>query len=195
MPLSSRTCVLSTEEALREVLTLCRGASRASHIVASGNVRGGAMPETTGRTHCKSCESVGLLSSSEKMSMGFLIPMPSKSWRTWRRQATARPRVRCRLVPLVPHICGATCSSWPTPRASQDQKPIRLPTRMEACHEHGWAISAAVGKRWPELIGQYLHPGFFETLMGWPIAWTELDAQATAWFRSKRRQRGKSSGG
>ena len=38
--------------------------------------------------------------------------------------------------------------------------------------------------------GGKLNPEWVEWLMGWPIGWTALDAQATEWFRNKPRRPG-----
>ncbi len=41
--------------------------------------------------------------------------------------------------------------------------------------------------------GGKLNPEWVEWLMGWPIGWTALDAQATEWFLNKPRSPGKKS--
>src|SRR5258708_20903551 len=99
MPLSSRTCELSTEKALEEVLILCREGSHVSPIVKLERGKEKKIVETYGQNTCELCKSVDLLSSSEKMlKESYLMDMPLKSWQTLRKQVSASPPALTHLV-------------------------------------------------------------------------------------------------
>lgn len=161
-------------------------ASRASHIAALGKSSGQRTSGISGQPTCASCENAGLLSSSQKMSSEFLIPdMPSKSWLTLKKQATARPLSRRVLVKLGHHTHVPECSSWPTPRA-QDGGHSR---GMMGRDRQYWNLCDAVLNRFGL---KAFHPNLPEWLMGWRLGWTELDAAATEWFQIKASPSGQS---
>lgn len=82
-----------------------------------------------------------------------------------------------RLAPLVRHTCESDCSFWPTPTAS-------MATR-------GWTMLGRPGKgryRRETLencagIGCRLPVSMQESIIGWPIGWTDLELLGTARFR------------
>ena len=85
--------------------------------------------------------------------------------------------------PTTPH-------SWPTPRtrslcggSGSAEMIDKLATDGTISSEERKAMRG----------GGKLNPEWVEWLMGWPIGWTALDSQATAWFRSKPRSPGKGS--
>ena len=89
MPLSSRTCELSTEEALREVLTLCREASPVRTYPLpekeKGSMGGGA--QGFGKSLPESWAKWDRAASSWKMSQQSLLTGTSESflgtWPAW----------------------------------------------------------------------------------------------------------------
>lgn len=161
-------------------------ASRASRIAQLENIWEQQTKETSGPPTCESCASVGLLSSSQKMSSEFLIPdMPSKSWLALKKQATARPLSRRALVKLGHHTHGPECSFWPTPRAQDGARSRGVLGR----DRQYWNLPDAVLNRFGL---KEFHPNLPEWLMGWRLGWTELDAVATAWFQTKASPPGRS---
>lgn len=80
--------------------------------------------------------------------------------------------------------------SWPTPRATdwKDCGPFGSKS-----HKHRLDrkyLDATVKS--PDKPNGKLNPEWTEWLMGFPLAWTELDASVTPWFRSKRAKLSKS---
>ena len=75
---------------------------------------------------------------------------------------------------------------WPTPRASQDYKPIRLRCPSEKTSMHGVQLVVYIGERWPHLIGQYLTGGLQAVMMGLPENWCAVPLE-TPLFRRLRR--------
>lgn len=98
----------------------------------------------------------------------------------WPRAGTMRGGTVFRLPPLVRHIKEIGYGYWPTPRASQDFKPIRKHCPKEAAGAHGETLCGYVGERWPKLIGKYMNPMLMEALMGLPHGWTDAGLQETA---------------
>lgn len=121
----------------------------------------------------------------------------------------------------VPRKSVKEFSSWPTPIA-RDASRGRSPKGDDIITQiHNWATPCAadsVGSHGggqgssfrtdmhnlkhsgvtdellKSVIGEgWLNPEFLAWLMGLPIAWTELDVMASAWFLRKPRSRGKSS--
>ena len=98
----------------------------------------------------------------------------------------------------VPSVKAKDGFYWLRPRASQEMKPIRKMTPSEIRRTlgggggHGKQIACQVGTRWPHLNGKYLHAGFYETLMGFPEGWTQLEPWVMQWYQSKRGKRSKS---
>lgn len=94
-----------------------------------------------------------------------LVTKSGRSW--WELEMPQRP------------ICAAVHSWLPTPRTSQDWKPIRTMCPSEADSSHGVQLVAHLGTAHPELIGQYIHPEFLEWMQGFPTGWTELKPSET----------------
>lgn len=74
------------------------------------------------------------------------------------------------LAPLVPHICDAGCSLWPTPRADG----------RDNC---GGSNARKQAQRRGTYIGRYPNPILQERLMGWPGWWTDLEPSETDKFQ------------
>ena len=87
---------------------------------------------------------------------------------------------------------GIVCGLLPTPRTSQDYKPIRREIPSEMKGAHGRSLVAAIGKLYPNLIGQYLDPQYLDWLMGFPIGWSGPDQLAMPKFQQWQRSHFKS---
>lgn len=61
-----------------------------------------------------------------------------------------------------------------TPAASQANKPIRKPTPSSSEGRHGENLQDSIGRINPELIGKKLSVPFVESMMAYPIGWTDL---------------------
>lgn len=116
---------------------------------------------------------------------------------------------------LVPRTCANDGSFWPTPRVSDIKGEGHGAAARRQAQGGGCTLAGAV-KLWPTptvrdsntiakctrgagatrgglalviAVGGTLNPAWVEWLMGYPTGWTELDAWATQWFRSKRGRR------
>ena len=78
---------------------------------------------------------------------------------------------------------------WATPRAVDGEKPAGMSTRRQKAGKKPDSLHQQIAQP----AGGQLNPTWVEWLMGWPLGWTVLDAQATEWFRSKASRRGGSS--
>jgi hypothetical protein len=84
-------------------------------------------------------------------------------------------------------IAEIECSSLATPTASQDHKPIRQLTPSEANGTHGKSLVGDIGDQLGGGTGKNgesvqqlgLHPEFVETMMGFPIGWTDCERLET----------------
>src|SRR3990167_7986398 len=89
-----------------------------------------------------------------KTSVNFFIEeweMSSDRWPA--RGMTANGA--CYVLPTLKHRTVETgYLLWPTPRTSQDYKPVRALCPQETLSKHGLAICSYIGKRWPHLIGK-----------------------------------------
>ena len=208
MPLSSRTCELSTEEAYAEVLMLCRGVSRVRTLVRPVNKK--------------------VLSRDKKAGYGENMPVPwakydrdLSSWRTsqvclwggqwdvssetWPSSGMMHDGECTELAPWVPHIHGTGCFLWPTPATTNEfgiawdtakRLLMGIKTRKSGA-KIGTDLKWIPCLRWLQNGGQafkgVLNYRFSEWLMGWPRDWTVLDSQAMEWSRDKVFRRGKRS--
>ena len=85
-----------------------------------------------------------------------------------------------------------TQGSWPTPRTKGMCGGTGNFQQMKNLEELG-TITDTERRQMTAGNGGKLNPRWVEWLMGWPLGWTALDAQATEWFRSKPRLPGKKS--
>lgn len=87
---------------------------------------------------------------------------------TWPAAGTMRSGVCFRRVKWVPHTHAKECSLWPTPTAS---------------HATGSNAAGSSGRKTAIRNGTYMSSGHAtshrEWLMGFPIAWTRIDALET----------------
>ena len=95
----------------------------------------------------------------------------------------------------LPEAVQENKGDWPTPSA-RDSKGQDAPTRhggvsLSHLTEYG-PPDRDNRKKTGSRLG-VLNPDWVETLMGWPIGQTVLDAAAMAWFLNSRSRRGKSS--
>ncbi len=93
---------------------------------------------------------------------------------TWPRSGMMHNGTAYQLQALVPHTEGIGCGLLPTPRASQDFKPIRCMAPSEKNCGHGVQLVAWIGTRFPRLIGSYLTGGLLGAMMGYPENWHVL---------------------
>jgi len=87
----------------------------------------------------------------------------------------ARNGIRFPLPMQAHRTAGAGFSLLPTPTASQNTKKIRCLAPSEAAGTHGVMLIAAIGHRYPQMIGQYLNPQKVEWMMGYPEDWTKIE--------------------
>ena len=193
MPLSSKMCELSEEQAYEEILTLCQGDSPVSRIRSRENRIEKKTEETYGLNICELCKSVNLLSSWEKMYMEFgVMVMPLKSWQTLKGLDTVlRPSYQL-LVRLGDHSHAKECSLLPTPQAS-DAMSIKKNFKKESIQK---ALDRGGQKhQWYLLIladmDITLSPILAEWSMGFPENWIALDSMAIQYVHSKDSQFGK----
>jgi len=108
---------------------------------------------------------------------------------TWPPSGMTRSGRLYPLAPLVLHTCDSECSLWPTPTASMDGRGFGIPL-----HDRTGRYKKSTVSRVHALVGAHgwrIHPSFTETLMGFPLGWTEIEASETLLPRRSR----KSSGG
>lgn len=79
-------------------------------------------------------------------------------------------------------------------RDETDQKDDTLRNQTDSrWWRRSWKTNCLPGwDKMPNLIGKYLHAGFYETLMGFPEGWTLLEPWVMPWYQSKRGKRSKS---
>lgn len=196
MPLSSKMCELSMGEALKATLTLCREVSHASRIAHQDIGGGGQTKETCGLSICELCENVNLSSYSEKMwRESSLLDLPSKSWQTLRKWATASRLSTSLLVKLVDHTHGPGCSLLPTPLASDSKAWLKV---RKLAPRESIAICIKKGSQdrfiyFPMWNGMSITQAadLSEMMMGWKQGWTVLDSAAMEYFLSNPSPHGK----
>ena len=105
-------------------------------------------------------------SQSWRTRQGCLIEGLTEFSETWPQAGTMRNGACYRRALWVPHTHGPGCFSWPTPRASS----------RDNC---GGSHARAKAKREGKYIGRNINPEFQESLMGFPIGWTELPVSET----------------
>lgn len=93
---------------------------------------------------------------------------------TWPRQGMMRNGTLYRLPISEQFTYVKEYSYWPTPRYSQDHKPIRPLSPSVADGRRRGQISEIMGHHYPDLVGSYIHPIFLEEMMGFPTGWTEV---------------------
>lgn len=197
MPLSSRMCELSTEEALLEVLMLCRAASPAKICRlperCKGSSKGSAVP--SGRSFLESYAKWNQDSCLWKTSQGCLFGGTLElSLETWPRWGLILDGELGALVQLEPHIHAKGCSLWPTPVASdggawKKNKKTSVEESTAKYLRRGGTLRAIYFVMWNELSPTRARE-FYEWMMGWPKNWTGLDAAATEWFLNNRCRHG-----
>jgi len=86
--------------------------------------------------------------------------------------------------------------SWPTPKArdwrSGGTDPLKVQARIERRKNQGVIDlpDAAVHRFWKQGFSGHLKPSFSESLMDWPIGWTDLQPLAMAKFREWQQRHG-----
>lgn len=89
-------------------------------------------------------------------------------------RATPQGHLYYELETWAHHTDEEECFLWPTPSTSQIYKKVRNPSPSERKGEHGQNIVGVIGKKQPNLIGQYVNPNWADWLMGFPIGWTDI---------------------
>jgi hypothetical protein len=100
-------------------------------------------------------------SSSWKTSQGCLFGGSIEFSGTWPASGTMRSGACFQVAEWVPHTCDSECSLWPTPRASD----------RDNC---GGSNAREKAKRLGVYVGRKINPAFQESLMGFPIGWTDV---------------------
>lgn len=117
-------------------------------------------------------------------SDGSYLPTPTASSYGTQTNPNALPRPSLETM--------ARKNLWPTPTA-RDWKDTGTKESLIRAHDKRDSPGVAlVVAKTTEASGQ-LSPMFVEWLMGYPIAWTELNASVTQWFRNKSEKRSKYS--
>ena len=106
------------------------------------------------------------------------------------------------LAPLVLHIHGKDCGSWPTPclpgnggshgKAKLKRKMFPTP-RADVRDNCGGQNARKKAKLDGTYIGRQINPQLQEWLMGWPIDWTDAEPLETAKFQQWLDSHGKPS--
>ena len=128
-----------------------------------------------GLSSCGLSQKPGLVLSSLRTSLLLKLAELTPYSLVWRRQVTQQKRSWWVLGRRAHRTDGSGSGLWPTPAASQMQKPIRPLIPSEQNGTHGIMTVGAVGHHCPELVGQSLNPEWAEALMGLPSGWTECD--------------------
>ncbi len=157
-----------------EQLTLFPEDSPASHTALSEREKAKKTKDTYGLNLCGLSESFNREPSWVKMCLGYYLRFMAPFAPTWNQRVTKSGRYVFRLTLSVPTMRGTGWLLLPSPRASQDFKPIRKQTPQEHCGKHGNTLASGIGTVCPELIGQYINPRFSEWLMGFPEGWTDV---------------------
>ena len=157
-----------------EQLTLFPADSPASHIASQESAWEQKMKGIYGRSLYGLSENLIQEPLLVRMCLGFFLPYMTMYAPTWKVRDTKAGRSVFRLTLSERTLRDTGWQLWPSPRASQDFKPIRKPSPQEKCGKHGKALCAGIGIAKQELIGQYINPRFSEWLMGFPEGWTDV---------------------
>lgn len=194
MPLSSRTCELSTDDAYAEVLTLSAAASRARTSPSPGKEQefrggqrvgfGGNLPESYAKwdrdsSSWKTCQLSFLTTTLESFS---------GSWPKWGLMLSGGVFQPEDLEPIFSekdfsYVDGGLV---PRPVAVDGKGSGRLRPERGANNNLRDYFNVNGGWMRPPVQAS-------EYLMGLPINHTALDSAATEWFQTKASQRGKKS--
>lgn len=134
-------------------------------------------PVRTCQSRVRKSESTDREADSGRSCTGSFVKFDpaTQSWRTlqgclfggwtefseiWPESGTMRNGECYRAADLVPHTCDSECSLWPTPRASD----------RDNC---GGSNARAKAKRLGVYVGRKINPAFSESLMGFPIGWSD----------------------
>lgn len=147
-------------------LTLLLGDSRASHSVRQGSASAMMMTAISGRKCLELYENVAQISSWVKMLLASSQWLSMMSFLTWKDTATPQKRLLFRLVPSIVLNGASGYGFWPTPCKGSDQWGGTL-------QEAGGSQNKYRGTEWAK---KKPHPEWWETLMGYPVGWTELEA-------------------
>lgn len=109
-----------------------------------------------------------------------------KSSEIWPASGLMHNGTAYQLQPSVRRIKEKGCGLWPTPRASQDFKPIRSRCPSEKTSMHGVQLVGYIGEKWPHLIGQYLTGGLQSVMMGYPENWCAVPMEMPLFGKSQR---------
>src|SRR5690606_29834719 len=161
-------------ESTAEQLTLFSQETLASLTVVPGSEKARKMTAFSGQKLTGSLMKLNLAGLCAKMLLETSHWGSMECYLTWKIAHTPQRRLYFLLSRSEPNTRDTGFLFWPTPVASQDYKPIRPLTPSERNGTHGKSIVGAIGDRYPELIGAYLDPQFQETLMGFPIGWTDV---------------------
>lgn len=155
-------------------LTLFPEDSHASLIVSQENAWEQKTKDICGQNLCGLSERLSQELLLVRMCLVSYLPYMMMYAPTWKVQDTKAGRSVFRLTLSARTLKDTGWQLWPSPRASQDFKPIRKQTPQEHCGKHGKALCAGIGISNPELIGQHINPRFSEWLMGFPEGWTDV---------------------
>jgi hypothetical protein len=92
---------------------------------------------------------------------------------TWPRSGLMRSGIAYRLPPLVPITDATACGLWPTPCATESRQGFQNRTRGKRGTQESLTTVAC---KTLGLTRGALNPTWVEWLMGFPLAWTVLDA-------------------
>ena len=154
--------------------TLFQGDSPVSLTALSEREKANKTKETYGLNLCGLSGSFSQEPLWVKMCLGYYLRFMTPFAPIWNQRVTKFGRYVYRLTLLVHTMKDTGWLLLPSPRASQDFKPIRNQTPQEHCGKHGNALVGGIGIICPELIGQYINPRFSEWLMGFPEGWTDV---------------------
>lgn len=157
-----------------EQLTLFPQDTLAKVRVTPGSERGRLMTDGSGRKLLESWMNYNPLGLLVKTCLVTSQWGSTRCLLTWNLSTTPQGRFIYQLSPLMQTMSDIGYSLWPTPTKSQDHKRIRTLAPSERNGKHGKMLVGVVGERFPELIGMYLDPRLQESLMGFPIGWSDV---------------------
>lgn len=108
-------------------------------------------------------------------------------WATYPAWGTMLDGAVYQRPPLDVSISERDFGYLPSPRASQEFKPVRAICPTEN-GRHGKSLSAAIGQMAPSLIGSYMKPTLIEAFMMFPSGSTELQPLETHKYQEWQQQ-------
>lgn len=166
--------------------------SHVNHLVTPGKKRVGAIKETPGRKLPSASKLYDQDSACWKTCQLYLpMDILQQSFLTWPRSGMTSGMMFYPLPPLVPTTYGRGCGLLPTPVASDwKRQGVTLDTAKRYVDNGRGAPLPLKITLLTGLTG-IPNPLFYESIMGWPLGWTELKPLGTDNIRLWLKRHGK----